>query len=324
MDLDFFHTQRRRPGLIGVEKIMLCYMAITTLVILITWNLLADPVRLLAGRGAVLVGMAVVIAIYHKAPSRATIFLRVLYQMGLLAYWYPDTYELNRIFPNLDYFFAALEETLFGGQPSLDFAAAFSSKAWSEAFNLGYFSYYPMIIGLTLFTLFGCYRRFEKSTFIIVCSFFLYYIIYVFLPVTGPQYYFQAIGETALHAHVYPNIGDYFFNHHELLPTTGAEGFFRDLVEATQQSGERPTAAFPSSHVGISTILMMLAWRTRHSLFFILMPFYVLLCFATVYVQAHYAIDAIAGFVTAPLFYKISHKLYYTSFFHRPHGYRDF
>lgn len=128
MDLDFFHTQRRRPGLIGVEKIMLCYMAITTLVILITWNLLADPVRLLAGRGAVLVGMAVVIAIYHKAPSRATIFLRVLYQMGLLAYWYPDTYELNRIFPNLDYFFAALEETLFGGQPSLDFAAAFRRK----------------------------------------------------------------------------------------------------------------------------------------------------------------------------------------------------
>ena len=69
---------------------------------------------------------------------------------------------------------------------------------------------------------------------------------------------------------------------------------------------------------------MMLAWLTRRSFFFVLAPFYVLLCFATVYVQAHYAIDAIAGLVTAPLFYNISHKLYYTSFFHRPHGYRDF
>ncbi len=324
MALDFFHTQRQRPGLIGVEKLMLCYMALTTLVIFFTWSLLDDPLRLLAGRGAILIGMGVVIAIYRLAPSRATLFLRVLYQMGLLAYWYPDTYEINRIFPNLDYFFAALEDLIFGGQPTLHFAAALSSKAWSEAFNLGYFSYYLMIIGVTLFTLFACYRRFEKSTFIIVCCFFMYYLIFVFIPVAGPQYYFQAIGETALQARVYPNISDYFNHHQEMLASPGVDGFFRQLVEATQRSGERPTAAFPSSHVGISTILMMLAWRTRRSLFFVLTPFYVLLCLATVYIQAHYVIDAIAGLLTAPVFYHIAHRLYYTRFFHRPHGYRDF
>ena len=86
----------------------------------------------------------------------------------------------------------------------------------------------------------------------------------------------------------------------------------------------RPTAAFPSSHVGISTILMILSWRTSRRLFFVLTPFYVLLCGATVYIQAHYLIDAIAGLLTAPLFYKWSHKLYYTKFFHRPKGFRDF
>ena len=34
-----------------------------------------------------------------------------------------------------------------------------------------------------------------------------------------------------------------------------------------------------------------------------MLPFYILLCLATVYIQAHYAIDAIAGFITALIFY---------------------
>ena len=151
-----------------------------------------------------------------------------------------------------------------------------------------------------------------------------FYTIYILLPVTGPQYYFQAVGEVTVQAHVFPDVGHYFNSHHDLLPSPSPEGFFYDLVEQTQESGERPTAAFPSSHVGISTILMILSWRTSRRLFFVLTPFYVLLCGATVYIQAHYLIDAIAGLLTAPLFYKWSHKLYYTKFFHRPKGFRDF
>ncbi len=324
MALDFFHTQPRRSGLIGVEKIMLIYMALTTLIVLIAWNQLPDPVRLLSGRASILVGTAVVVLLYRIAPSRATLFLRILYQMGLLAYWYPDTYELNRTFPNLDHFFAAAEDAIFGGQPALTFPQAFSNVGWSEAFNLGYFSYYPMIATVAFFTLFACYRRFEKTTFIIVCSFFLYYLIYVLLPVTGPQYYFEAVGEATIRAHVFPNVGDYFNYHHELLPSPGGEGFFRSLVEQTQQSGERPTAAFPSSHVGISTVLMILSWRTSKRLFLVLTPFYVLLCCATVYIQAHYLIDAVAGLVSAPLFYLLAHRIYYTRWFHRPEGLQDF
>lgn len=44
---------------------------------------------------------------------------------------------------------------------------------------------------------------------------------------------------------------------------------------------------------------MIMAWRGSRRLFACLMPFYVLLCCATVYIQAHYLIDAIAGFITA-------------------------
>ena len=85
-----------------------------------------------------------------------------------------------------------------------------------------------------------------------------------------------------------------------------SDGFFYSLVESMHDAGERPTAAFPSSHVGITTILMFLAWRTRcKPLFWGMIPFYVLMCFATVYIQAHYVIDVIAGWISAIVFYVV-------------------
>ena len=106
---------------------------------------------------------------------------------------------------------------------------------------------------------------------------------------------------------VFPAIGDYFNNNQELLPGPGYQhGFFYSLVEGSQQVGERPTAAFPSSHVGISTILMIMAWRGSKKLFACLIPFYMLLCGATVYIQAHYVIDAIVGFFSAFLLYVVA------------------
>lgn len=87
----------------------------------------------------------------------------------------------------------------------------------------------------------------------------------------------------------FPAIGDYFNNNDILLPGPGFDhGFFFNLVEASQEVGERPTAAFPSSHVGISTIVMIMAYRVNKKLCYFLAPFYVLLCCATVYIQAHY------------------------------------
>ena len=106
-------------------------------------------------------------------------------------------------------------------------------------------------------------------------------------------------------AGVFPNIHDYFNTHTDCLTTPGyADGFFYHMVEEAKAAGERPTAAFPSSHVGISTVCMLLAWHSRSKrLFWLFMPFYILLCLSTVYIQAHYVIDALAGLVTGALFY---------------------
>ena len=133
----------------------------------------------------------------------------------------------------------------------------------------------------------------------------------MFLPVAGPQFYFPVIGEDAAVAGVYPEIGNYFNLHPEIsIAQEGKGGLFTELVGMAQSAGERPTAAFPSSHIGVTTIIVILAYRAKKWLFAAMFPVYLLLCCATVYIKAHYLVDAIGGVITGVLFYMLTSWLY--------------
>lgn len=324
MALDLTLRTRRRPGLIGVEKLTISYAFLTTLLLFIFFDRLENPYYLLGQRLAVVLGTMLFWWVYNKKPCRLTLLLRQLLPLALLGFWYPDTHNFSAQLPNIDHLFAQAEQAIFGCQPALTFCRDFNNLFWCEAFNLGYYSYYMMIAFVPIYSFLYKYPRFEKTVFITICAFFLYYVLYLFIPVAGPQYYFQAIGVDQAWAGNFPAIGDWFRYHSELLPTTNHGGPFQWLVESAQAGGERPTAAFPSSHVGMSTILLILAYKNSRKLFRFFVPFYVLLCAATVYIQAHYVIDVIGGWISAFVFYKISHWLYYRRMFHRPRGYRDF
>lgn len=298
----------RKP--LPIELITLAYILLTGLLILLFRHEMDNLRQLLIGRLMILVGMGLLYLFYRLRPGGGTLLLRYIFPLTLLSYWYPDTYEFCKLFDNRDYIFARADEALFGCQPSLSFSEWLPQKFWSELFHLGYFAYYPMILLTAIVPLFTERRLFERTSFVILTCFFFYYLIYLFLPVTGPQYYFYAVGEDLIRAGRYPELGDYFRYHAELAPSPGPPGFFRELVEATQTSGERPTAAFPSSHVGMSTILLFLLYRNRHWLCYAVAPFYLILCGATVYIQAHYLIDVFAGWVTAIVFYPFSNYLW--------------
>lgn len=300
-----------QKGLFAVEKISLIYNLLTSILILYLYPEMDHPVQMLWER-ALIAGMTFALMyLYRLAPCRFSAFVRIAVQMSLLSYWYPDTFEFNRLLPNLDHLFASAEQWIFGSQPAIGFSAALPHKWFSEAFNMGYFAYYPMIFLVTVYYFLFRFELFEKVSFVLVASFFIYYFIYIFVPVAGPQFYFPAIGMEQVNAGNFTSVGDYFNFHFDLLPGPGdVHGFFYGLVEASQQVGERPTAAFPSSHVGISTILMIMAYRGNKILFACLSPFYILLVCATVYIQAHYLIDAIAGFVSAFGIYLVATWMY--------------
>ena len=311
MALDWFKRVESSKGLFAVERISLIYNAITTILIVLLFSRMDHPGVMLLERAGIVAITFGLIYLYQKYPCRLSAFIRMVVQMSFLAYWYPDTFEFNRLFPNLDCFFASAEQFLFGCQPSVEFSQLCPDIWFSEPFNMGYFAYYPLIAIVAIYYFVFKFEWFEKASFVIVTSFFLYYLIYIFVPVAGPQFYFPAIGMDEVEACNFLAIGDYFNHNDILLPGPGFEqGLFYDLVEASQEVGERPTAAFPSSHVGISTILMIMAWRVNKKLCYGLAPFYVLLCCATVYIQAHYLIDVFAGWMSAVAIYILSTWMY--------------
>ena len=294
-----------RRGLLALEWAMLIYMLFTFVVIFFTYTKLHNPDAMIWGRVRIAAMTAMLWGAYRLLPCRLTLIARVAAQLALLTWWYPDTYELNRILPNQDHLFAAWEQQLFGFQPAYEFCKAVPSHVFSELMAMSYASYYPLIALTAGFYAAFRYDEFERASFVIMGSFFLYYVIFVLIPVTGPQYYYGAIGLDRVAHDIFPNVHDYFNTHQARLSCPGySDGFFYHLVESAHQAGERPTAAFPSSHVGITLILLLLAWHSRSKgLFFTVLPLFILMCFATVYIRAHYVIDVVAGLITGTAFY---------------------
>ena len=212
---------------------------------------------------------------------------------------------------NLDHVFAGCEQAVFGCQPALLFAQKAPWGWFSELMCMGYISYFPMMTILLIYYFFYRYNEFLKAAFVLLGAFFIFYVIFIFLPVTGPQFYYLAVGPEKIAAGVFPNLGDWFLTHSERMAVPGwTDGFFYHLLEMAHNAGERPTAAFPSSHVGITTVVMLLAHHAHcRKLVLGMLPFYILMCLSTVYILAHYAIDALTGLFTGVVLYFVLIRL---------------
>jgi len=303
---DFIEIEKEpRRGLILLEWGVIIYILFTGVMMYFLRDGLSNLDAMVEGRVRIAASIVAMWVVYRLMPCRLTMGLRVFIQLAMLGWWYPDTYELNRCLPNLDHLFAQADENLFGFQPALLFHEQAPWPVLSEALDFGYVAYYPMMVIVLLSAFCYRYQEFTRCAFIVIGSFFVYYVIFDLLPVAGPTYYYPAIGFDNVTAGLFPSVGDYFNVHDECLPVPGhLSGVGYWMVEIAKIAGERPTAAFPSSHVGVATVCMLLVWfRQSRKLFFILLPFYVCLCLATVYIQAHYAVDAIAGLLTGVLIY---------------------
>lgn len=294
-----------------IEWLTVGYVAITSILMLIFGSRMTDIGGMIALRAAALACVGIGFYCYKKTPSRLTLMLRVMLQVSLLAFWYPDLYGICRVFPNADYFFAGLEQQAFGCQPALLFSEFCPSKILSECFYMGYLFYFPMIAMVLVFYLFARFESFEKAATIVLGSFFAYYLVFLFLPVAGPQYYFNAIGLEAAYNGDFQPVGHWFNSNIEMLDPPGWKGgLFYKLLAIVRES-ERPVASFPSSHVGVSLIVVILAFKAHSKgLLAVLLPLWVFLVCATVYIRAHYLIDVLAGFVSAPIVYLVFNKVF--------------
>lgn len=298
--------------LFPAEIAMVLYALYTILQILFTYTNIPNPEDLIWWRVRIVLLTMALWLVYRIWPCRLLAFARIVMIMVTLSWWYPDTYQLNRHFENLDHIFAQWDQDWFGCQPALIWAKNMPSVFISEMMAMGYFVYFFFFIALTIYAFLAKYHEFQRVTFVIIASFFIYYTIYDIFPVAGPQYYYQAVGFDKIAAGIFPEMGTYFSSHTEMVSLPGWDnGVFHSLVQSSHDAGERPTAAFPSSHVGVSTICMLIAIRLKEWRYLIIFAIpYIFLCMSTVYLMPHYAVDAIAGFISAIILFFALETLY--------------
>lgn len=221
------------------------------------------------------------------SEDNRTLFTIILVYSALTVL-YKETALFNRLFyPSIDESLILADQRIFGFQPSLEFSKHFNSFVISEIMYFGYFSYYLMPVAV-LFILYKQQpKKLEEFGFLVITSFLFYYIIFIFLPAFGPQFYLT-----------YP---DNFVE---------AKGFFGHFIKIIQENGEAKTAAFPSSHVGVAVIMLIWIFKNLKKYFKYFVPIVITLFFATVYIKAHYAVDAIAGLLSAPFIYLIINHLF--------------
>ncbi|HAF28003.1 MAG TPA: phosphoesterase [Bacteroidales bacterium] len=219
-------------------------------------------------------------------------FFRNFYPLLFLGFFYSETdYYNNFLFENLDIFLVHIENKIIGTQLALEFSKQIPFPWFSEIMHFGYFSYYVMTLGIPLLFYIKARRHFEKAMFIIILSFCFYYILFILLPSIGPQFYFPLNQQSV------------------------PEGYlFSKMMNIIIELAETQTGAFPSSHVGLAMIYILLAVKYFKRVLFFLMPLTVILVFSTVYLKAHYTIDIIAGAITGILFYYLSVKIYFKFF----------
>ena len=225
----------------------------------------------------------------QKYPGKIIGFFKATYPVWFLSVFYTETgYLKNIIFPNdFDIYFVTVEQWLWGMQPSLAFAQLMPQNWFNEFMNICYFSYYPLIVGVCILFYYDNKDHSSKSIFMIIFSFYLYYIFYDLVPVVGPQFHFNT-----------------------LYTDDPPPYFFGKLMRFILITIERPTGAFPSSHVGIALLISYIAYKQLKKYFYYSLLFVFGICFATVYLKAHYLVDVIGAVFMIPILVAISSYAY--------------
>ena len=265
---------------------------------------------LVAAHAVGLLAVHALVRAHSRYPGQRWLdLLRHFYPVLLYTSLFCETSHINLMFAGryLDPEFIQLEEWVFGFQPSLWFMKKLPFLAVSELFYAAYFSYYLMIAGVSLALFWQNRSHFFHFLTVTTLLFYGCYLIYVFLPVIGPQVFFVNFPG-------YPSPPPWPVQpvaaFTPKFPEAITAGPFFHILKVVYFKFGSTGAAFPSSHVAVAVCTLYFSrrylprWRWIHG------TFVVLLCFATVYCRYHYVVDVLAGLTMAAVFIPLGNWLY--------------
>jgi membrane-associated phospholipid phosphatase len=270
----------------AVDKIVLTYLAFTTVLLLGWWSKIEDVGFLFSCH---VVGIAALL--YEiKRPNPTSWFFRNWYALPYVASCYK---EMALIIPAVrhtdsDQWLANLDFRLWGAHPTV-WLEQVHSPALTEFLQIVYTLFVPAVLLIpVLIWRKGNFQKFQYFAFLIALGYLVSYLGYLVVPARGPRF---------LLAHL------------QHIPLRGLW-----LFQAMQSTLDRLESAhydcFPSGH----TELTILAWWASKSiskpLFLVYFAYTPLIIFATVYLRYHYTVDVLAGIVTAAVLIVWSPALY--------------
>jgi hypothetical protein len=272
-------TVGERDRFRGIDLATLAYVGLATVAVLLSFQ--GDDIPgwpWLLGAHALLVAL-VLLAPRARAAGPLGRFLGDWYPMLLLGALYAEigVLTLDAGFQN-DLAIQRLEAWVFGSQVSYRWIRELPNPTLSWVLHACYLAYYPILYASPLGLWVAGRRDASRHTiFAVMATFYLCYVAFLFFPVAGPRYAFDAANNAA--SDVWP------------------ARFTQWLLD----HGDSWGAAFPSSHVAASLVATGMALRYWRALGLMLLPFTGGLILAVVYGQFHYAVDALAGLVVAAL-----------------------
>ena len=266
------------PGsrLRAVDLLLLAYLGVVSVVAALRASRQPDCWWLLVAHG-----LFVLLLLFLTRPGLGPVgrTIRELYPLFLLPGLYSELDILNAgSIPVYDRLVQHWELLLFGSQISREWWQSAPSRFWSPLLHTAYLSYYAIVAAPALFFAgrgdLGAVRRF---VLVVMTTFIICYLIFLFFPVAGPYYTF-------------PRPAAWFTDN---LPAR--------LVYQALATGSSYGAAFPSSHVAAALAATLATARVSRKLgLFLLVPT-LLLTVGVVYCQMHYGVDALAGLAVGGL-----------------------
>ena len=199
--------------------------------------------------------------------------IREIYPLLLLPALYSELDVLNSgTISVYDHVVQRWESMLFGSQVSREWWQATPSRALSTVLHAAYLSYYLIVSAPALYFAWrGDLPAVRRFVLVVIATFVICYLFFLFFPVAGPYYEFAR-------------------------PATWfTENLPARLTYDALASGSSYGAAFPSSHVAAALAATLAAIRTSRRLGVVLIIPTALLTIGVVYCQMHYAVDALAG-----------------------------
>jgi hypothetical protein len=198
-----------------------------------------------------------------------------------------------------DLFLATFDQWLWGKPVALVFQdilhpLGILGQFFYDLLMISYFSYYilPFVGGILFFNLLPKDKKYKMGRYFssMVLYFSLNYLLYLSIPVTGPQYWLRHFFQTNISFGPIGRLGS------QLL--TEGQTTFIDC--------------FPSGHLGISLLVTLWLFKMNHGLRFVMLFLSGLIMLATLALRFHYTLDLVFAFPLALFCYRAAWILFPT------------